>query len=316
VVLPAWVSGLKRPFQIGFAAAVLTAVFTLFMPNYYKSEARVLPIEAKGMGGGLGNLAAAAAAFGVSVPGGDGSDANFIDILNSRTLREKLLETEFTFKERAWRFGGEQPRKETLEAYLEQPNRDRSLRALGKVLSASRDLKSKVITLGAETKSPELSQQIVRRTLELLEAFVQEKGRTRGGAKAAFAEGRLEDARKEMAQVEDDFRRFLDGNRNYLMSADPSVRLRGMRLEAELKLRQQLVTTLALSREQALMEEKNDMPILNVLDPGNLPIDKSRPIRSRLVLLMFFLGAAGTWSWLNRNWIKSRLFESPGDEKN
>ncbi|HOD33021.1 MAG TPA: Wzz/FepE/Etk N-terminal domain-containing protein, partial [Holophaga sp.] len=94
MVLPAWVSGLKRPFQIGFAAAVLTAVFTLFMPNYYKSEARVLPIEAKGMGGGLGNLAAAAAAFGVSVPGGDGSDANFIDILNSRTLREKLLETE------------------------------------------------------------------------------------------------------------------------------------------------------------------------------------------------------------------------------
>lgn len=300
MVLPAWVLGLKRPLQIGFAAAVVTAVITLFLPNYYKSEARVLPIEAKGMGGGLGNLAAAAAAFGVSVPGGDGSDANFVDILNSRSLREKLLETEFTFKERAWRFGGEQPRKETLETYLDQPNRDRSLRALGRVLSASRDLKSKVITLGAETKSPELSQQIVRRTLELLEAFVQEKGRTRGGAKAAFAEKRLEDARKEMAQVEDDFRRFLDGNRNYLMSADPSVRLRGMRLEAELKLRQQLVTTLALSREQALMEEKNDMPILNVLDPGNLPIDKSRPSRSMVVMGLFILVAGLAWGWPRR----------------
>jgi len=309
VVFPAWVSGLKRPLQIGLAAAVVTAAITLFLPNHYKSQARVLPIEAKGMGGGLGNLAAAAAAFGVSVPGGDGSDANFIDILNSRTLREKLLETEFTFKERAWRFGAEQPRKETLEAYLEQSNRDRSLKALGTVLSATRDLKSKVITLGAETKSPELSQQIVRRTLELLEAFVQEKGRTRGGAKAAFAEGRLEDARKEMAQVEDDFRRFLDGNRNYLMSADPSVRLRGMRLEAELKLRQQLVTTLALSREQALMEEKNDVPILNVLDPGNLPIDKSRPARSVMVLLVFMLTTAGVAAWLHRDWIKAQLLE-------
>lgn len=307
MVFPDWVAGLKRPLQIGLAAAVATAVITLFLPNYYKSEARVLPVEAKGMGGGLGNLAAAAAAFGVSVPGGDGSDANFIDILNSRTLREKLLETEFTFKERAWRFGGEQPRKETLEAYLEQPNRDRSLRALGKVLSTSRDLKSKVITLGAETKSPELSQQIVRRTLELLEAFVQEKGRTRGGAKAAFAEGRLEEARKEMAQVEDDFRRFLDGNRNYLMSADPSVRLRGMRLEAELKLRQQLVTTLALSREQALMEEKNDMPILNVLDPGNLPIDKSRPSRFVMVIASFLCVFIFIGTWENRQFVISIL---------
>lgn len=313
MVLPAWVLGLKRPLQIGFAAAVVTAVITLFLPNHYKSEARVLPIEAKGMGGGLGNLAAAAAAFGVSVPGGDGSDANFVDILNSRSLREKLLETEFTFKERAWRFGDEQPQKETLLRYLMAANHDRGVGALRGILLVSRDLKSRVITLTAETKSPELSQQVVRRALELLEVFIQEKGRTRGGAKAAFAERRLEEARMDMAQVESDFRRFLDGNRNYLLSADPSVRLRGMRLEAELKLRQQLVTTLALSREQALMEEKNDIPILNVLDPGNLPIDKSKPVRSRLVFLAFFLVSAGAWAWFNREWVRERLPESSDD---
>lgn len=309
MTIPVWVEGLKRPLQIGFLAAVVTAVVSLFMPNYYKSEARVLPVEPGGVMGNMGGLAAAAAAFGVNMPGGEGSDANFVDILNSRTLREKLLETEFTFKERAWRFGSEQPRKVTLETYLDQPNRDRSLKALAKVLSASRDLKSKVINLGAETKSPELAQKVVRRALELLEGFVQEKGRTRGGAKAAFAEGRLGDARKEMAQVEDEFRRFLDGNRNYLMSADPSVRLQGLRLEAELKLRQQLVTTLALNREQALMEEKNDIPILNVLDPGNLPIDKSRPVRSVMVLLVFTMTTAAVAAWMHRNWIKARLME-------
>jgi len=247
----------------------------------------------------------------VSVPSGDGSDANFVDILNSRTLREQLLKTEFTFKERTWRFGGEQPRKESLAGYLKAGNRDRSLGKLREILGISRDLKSKVITLTAETRSPELSQQIVGRTLELLEQFVQENGRTRGGAKAAFAEGRLEDARKDMARVEDDFRRFLDGNRNYLMSADPSVRLKGMRLEAELKLRQQLVTTLALNREQALMEEKNDLPILNILDPGNLPIDKSRPARAQLVVLVLFLSGLGVWSWSNRQWIKSKILENP-----
>ncbi|MBI3130017.1 MAG: hypothetical protein HYZ13_01550 [Acidobacteria bacterium] len=305
--IPAWVEAFKRPVKLGLSVAVMAAAVSLFLPNFYRSEARVLPVESKGMGGNLGNLAAAAAAFGVSVPGGEGSDANFVDILNSRTLRERLLKTEFSFKVRSWRFGGEHEERQTLEQYLEEKNLDRTIKKLAEVLAVSRDLKSKVITISAETKSADLSQQIVRRWLQLLEGFVQEKGRTRGSAKASFSEARLEDSRKEMNQVEDDFRRFLDANRNFALSTDPSVRLRGMRLEAELKLRQQLVTSLALSREQALMEEKNDIPIVNVLDAGNLPIEKSRPTRSVLVLGLFFATTIGSVAWAKRDQLVSVL---------
>ncbi len=233
----------------------------------------------------MGNLAAAAAAFGVSVPGGEGNDANFVDILNSRWLREQLLQTNFQYHARSWRFGAEQLHVGTLYDYLGARNMDRAVMALNEVLLTSRDLKSKVITLSAETKSPDLSQQVVQRAGKLLETFLQEKGRTRGGAKAIFAEARLADARGEMDQAEEAFRRFLESNRNYQSSGDPAVRLKGTRLENELRLRQQLVTTLAMNREQALLDEKSDIPILNVLDPGNLPIDKSRPSRSVLVLL-------------------------------
>ena len=110
-----------------------------------------------------------------------------------------------------------------------------------------------------------------------------------------------------MDVAEDAYRRFLEGNRNYLNSADPSVRLKGLRLETELRLRQQLVTTLALNREQALLEEKNDIPILNVLDPANLPIEKSKPARSVIVLLVTLLVGFGTWVWQHREWISERL---------
>ncbi|MEI6569477.1 MAG: hypothetical protein WCR20_22555, partial [Verrucomicrobiota bacterium] len=74
-------ASLKRPLQWSIAAGLLMAVVTLFMPNFSRSEARLLPVETKGVGGNLGGLASAAAAFGVSVPGGDGSDANFVDVL-------------------------------------------------------------------------------------------------------------------------------------------------------------------------------------------------------------------------------------------
>jgi uncharacterized protein involved in exopolysaccharide biosynthesis len=300
-------TSLKKPLQWAFAAGVLTAVITLFLPNYYRSEARLLPVESKGLGGGLGGLATAAAAFGVSVPGGEGNDANFVDVLNSRWLKEQLLQTEFQYHARSWRFGAERLEKGTLYDYVDEKNMDRAVKKVGEVLSAARDLKSKVITLSAETKSPELSQQVVQRAGKLLETFLQEKGHTRGGAKALFAEARLAEARGEMDQAEEAFRRFLEGNRNYQTSGDPAVRLRGTRLENELRLRQQLVTTLAMNREQALLEEKNDIPILNMLDPGNLPIEKSKPARSIVVLLATLLVAAGGWTWLNREWVRARL---------
>jgi len=305
-------ASLKKPLQWALAAGLLAAVITLFMPNYYRSEARLLPVESKGLGGNLGGLASAAAAFGVSVPGGEGNDANFVDILNSRWLREQLLQTEFQYRARFWRFGTEHSQTATLMEHLESKNLDRGLQELGKVLSVSRDLKTKVIFIGAETTSPELSQLIVRRAGKLLEVFLQEKGRTRGGAKAAFAVARLAEARREMDEAEEAFRRFLEGNRNYQVSADPAVRLKGTRLEGELRLRQQLVTTLALNREQALLEEKNDIPILNVLDSGNLPIEKNRPSRSQLVLALAFLAGLAGWGIENRRWIKDRLSERPG----
>jgi uncharacterized protein involved in exopolysaccharide biosynthesis len=300
-------ASLKKPLQWALAAGLLTAVITLFLPNYYRSEARLLPVESKGIGGSLGGLATAAAAFGVAVPGGEGNDANFVDVLNSRWLREQLLNTEFQYHTRSWRFGAERPEKGTLYAYVDEKNMDRAVKEMGKVVTATRDLKSKVITLSAETRSPELSQQVVQRAGKLLETFLQEKGRTRGGAKALFAEARLADARGEMDQAEEAFRRFLEGNRNYQTSGDPAVRLKGTRLENELRLRQQLVTTLAMNREQALLEEKNDIPILNLLDPGNLPIEKSRPARSIVVLLATLLVAVGGWTWLNRDWVRARL---------
>jgi len=302
--------GLVKPISWGLATGVLAAVLSLFMPNYYRSEAKLLPVDTKSLGGNLGGLASAAAAIGVSVPGGDGSDANYVDVLNSRWLRERLLVTEFTYHLPRGYFGTPKEIKGTLYDYLDQKNMDRAIKAMTELFGASRDLKTKVISISADTKSPELSQQAVKRAIQLLEQFNQGKGRTRGGAKAAFAEARLRESRQELEEVEEAFRRFLEGNRNYLSSADPGVRLKGTRLENELKLRQQLVTTLALNREQALLEEKNDIPILNVMDPGNLPIDKSRPARSLIVFAVTILTAVTIWGWEHRDWIQKHLLNN------
>lgn len=296
---------IQRPMQAGLVVGLLMALVTLCLPNQYKSEARVLPGDSRSGGGGM--AAAAAAAAGVSIPGSEGPDAAYVDILNSRSLREALLLTKFSFRIRSWYLGPSVTREQTLYDYLEKKNMDRAIKALKDRITVTRDLKSKLITLAVETESPELSQQITQALVHLLDDFVVSKARTRGGAKAAFSGRRLIEARNELAQAEESFRAFLDGNRNYLLSPDPSVRLKGTRFDNELKLRTQILSTLAIGREQALLEEKNDMPILNVLDAGNLPIDKSGPARGTLTLSISLLAACAAAGWIHRDSLKDFL---------
>jgi capsule polysaccharide export protein KpsE/RkpR len=280
------------------------------LPNQYKSEARILAADSRSSSGGA--AAMAAAAVGVSIPGQESADAAYVDILNSRSMREALLQTKFTFKVRTWYFGSEQSRQQTLYEFLEKKNLDRAVKAMKTMITITRDPKSKLLTLAVETESPQLSQQVVQRMVGMLDEFVVTKSRTRGSAKAAFAERRLVESRAELAHAEETFRAFLEGNRNYLQSPDPSVRLKGQRLENELKLRTQLVTTLAIGREQALLEEKNDMPILNVLDAGNLPIDKSAPARGTIVVAILILSTVLSWFLQNRTQVVAKLMPGPG----
>lgn len=290
----------RKPLRNGLLAGVAMAVITLFVPNQYRSEARILPADSRAGTGAMGQMATAAAAaamLGIVIPGQEGSDAAFVDIVNSRWMAKKLLLENYQFSLRAWCLGSPREHRESLYAYLEVRNLDRALKKMQDILHVNRDLKSKLLTISAETHSPELSQQIVRKAVDILENFIQVKARTRGGNKAAFTAERLKEAEAESAQAEQEFEAFLNAHRNYTTSYDPAVRLKGARQEATLKLRQQVFTTLTLNYEQALLEEKNDMPILNILDDGDLPLEKSSPPRTMLIVLAILLGGAGPWLW-------------------
>lgn len=274
------------------------AVISLFMSNMYKSEARILPADGKS-GGGIGQMAAAAAAMGVSMPGGESADAAYVDIIKSRWMNKKLVLEKYRFRTRSFCFGAWKEREQTLYDYFKAKSNDGALRKLKSLISVSRDLKTRLITITVETKSPELSQQIVRKVVGNLEEFVQTKGRTKGSAKAAFALERLKDFQTASTQIELELTEFMNVHRNFTTSNDPIIRIQGTKLENTLKLRQQVMTTLTLNYEQALLEEKNDMPILNVLDEGDIPEEKSGP--NRLMLSMFFILLVASLDWLRCN---------------
>lgn len=286
-------------------AGICVAAVSLFISNKYISEARILPADARGSAGGLGQMALAAAAVGVNIPGQDSSDAAFVDIVNSRWLQKKLLLEKYKFRTRSWLFVGWTEHEETLYDFLGAKNIDRGLGKMKGMINVKRDLKTKLLTITVETLSPELSQQIVHNAVSVLEEFIQEKSRTRGSNKAVFTAQRLKEAQTLLAQSEQEITGYLSAHRNFATSNDPSIRLMGARLENILKLRQQVVTTLSLNYEQALLEEKNDMQILNVLDDGDQPLEKSSPQRALWVLASMLAAAGATFGWALRGSINS-----------
>lgn len=301
-----WYQDAKRAVQVAIIASMIGALFSLCLPSYYKSDATLLPMDSRGTGA-MGGLAATAAAFGFGIPGQEGPETSYPEIIQSRWLRTSLLNTSFTYSRKWSLFGDTRTETKTLREYLNEPNEDQALLNLSRMLVVQRDLKSKKTVLSVETQSPELSQQIVNKTVHLLEQFLLEKSQTKGKVKAMFLAGRLVEAKQKLTTLEGAFESFMVTNRNYNQSTDPFVRLQGLRLEAELRLQQQVVATLTLNREQALLEEKNDMPLLNLLDGGNCPIEHSRPVRIQIVLFTFLVGLAATLGWFRRSWIKQTI---------
>ena len=299
---------IQKPLLFGLLGALVALLYALYVPNYYVSEARILPVEARGAGG-LGQLSAAAAAFGLTVPGQDGGESNYVDIVKSRWLLESLVREPFTFSMKEHYLGIRRTYRQTLAEYLGARSTDQAVALAAHVLSAGKDVKTKLLVISAETRSPELSYQVLQSTVRLLETFLLEHNRTRGANKATYAGQRLQEAQAEYSKAEAGFSQFLETNRNYLSSLDPQTRLRGLRLEGELQLRKQLVTSLALAREQALMEEKDDVPILNILDGGSLPTDKSRPSRALMIAGAFAVAFLGGLVWSRRAWIAQSLLE-------
>ena len=284
----------KRATYYGFCTALLVAIFSLALPNVYMSEVRILPGDNRSGGGNLAQLAAAAAAIGVAIPGTDSADSTFVDILNSRWMKEQLLTTRYRYSVQSWRFGNKTERESTLLEYLKAKNLDVGVRNVKNLLNVSTDLKSRLLTIQVITKSPELSKALSLRIVNLLEEFTLSRVRRRGSNKAKFVSERLRDASASLERLEADYQNFWNANRNYLQSSDPAIRIRGAHFEAELKLKQQVLAALTINYEQAIIEEKNDMPILNILDPSNLPIEKTGPSRWIYTLVSFFIVACGT----------------------
>ena len=173
---PSPARSLRVPMLHAGLAGILAAGVAVCMPNQYRSEARILS-DAGHAGGGSAlrtGVWAPTAPPEIQASREDGPTVIYVDILKSRRMVEQLLQRDYDYTERPWRFARPRRVQGTLQAYLGAANLDRAVGPLRRVLGVQRDAKSGLLTITAETRAPELSRQVVRQAAENLRDFLVE----------------------------------------------------------------------------------------------------------------------------------------------
>ena len=165
---------------------------------------------------------------------------------------------------------------------------ERAVERLQEGLSARYDRRTGAITLSVRTRWRAISLRVGQRILEQLNEFNLRTRQSRAKAERVFAEARTTEARNRVRGAEEEMERF--SLRNRVVSESPTLQLQRDRLEREIALLQQLLSSLEQSLEKARLREVQDTPVITVLQaPTTLSVPDPRG-RIRFSMLGAMMG--------------------------
>lgn len=267
----------KLTYIIVGSSLLATLLICLVIKNSYTSTATILPSGTGGLSSELKDLAAGSLSdlgLGASDQAPENSSTLFPDVLTSRLISEKVLERSYAFKRNSKFISM------TLAEYVNESNLDRAIKELKKLVNISVDKRTGVITLSVTTDYPELSAGVVHAYLEELDDYNIHHRQSKASENEKFTAKRMTEIRGELAQAEDTLRAFKESNMNYMSASDPGLQVELTRLQREVDLKSSLYLTMSQQHELARVDAVRDIPVVQVLDKGDIPLTKSGPRRS------------------------------------
>jgi len=289
-------------------AGICAACATLSMPDRFMARARILPDMGSAAPAARTGVWAPTAPAGVQGSREDGPTVIFAEILRSRRVADQVLGATYEYGVRTWALGKERRRRSTLAEHLGVAG-DPAQGAFQRLLGVDRKPRSGLLTVTAETVSPELSLQVVQGAVEALRATLADFARAEARNRAAALAPRLAQAREAHEEASGRFQAFLVVNRNWETGSSPQLHFQGAQLKERVDLWARVLANLTLNREQALLEAGNQAPALLVLDGGSLPLRKCGPPRALLVLGAMAAAGGGVLAAAHRHRIRG-LFVS------
>jgi uncharacterized protein involved in exopolysaccharide biosynthesis len=283
----------KRLSACAAGTALAALVLSFLLPPVYDASVTLMEAQNQGLSDLSSQLGAVEEQLALPLSSHASGVATYPEIVRSRRLLQRVL---------AQHFPTSRGRTVGLLERLTRPappdqRLDLGVRRLRQRVDVSLDRRVGIVTLRVHMDDPLLAAGVATAVCATLQDIVVHSMTTQAGANRRFVEGRLAEARRDLARAEDALRAFRENN---LRGSSPRVLTEEGRLLREARTQEEVVLTLTRQHEIARVEEQKDVPVINVLDPAVPPAFRSAPRRSLLTALGFLLGLAGGAAWILR----------------
>lgn len=299
-------------------------------PNEYVSQVQILPeLESKDAAGGLSKFKSLAGLAGVDLSSLSSSEAVrpdlypnilqstpfLMDVMNLKiyaykykhTLTMARFLTENDKQDLLIKIFGESVEKVDKDAIVVNPKdipletiklstkQDLQIKDLQKRIGATLDKKTGVINISVKMQDPVVAATIVKYAQDYLTQYVAKYRTDKTNKDISFLNERLSEAKRRYDRSLYAYSSYQDRNKSLFLNI---AKDEGKKLQYEVDLSYNLYAELSKQLEEAKIKVHRETPIFKVLEPAQIPVKKSEPKRSVMVLGFAFLGLILSLVWV------------------
>lgn len=166
--------------------------------------------------------------------------------------------------------------------------------AIKNMIKCAIDKKTDVISITVTAQDPLVAATVADSVQHALQAFITDYRTTKARQDLEYMEKLFDEARTEYEQARLRYTSYADSNNELILE---SYKAKQDDLENDMQLRYNIYSQMAQRLELAKAKVQEETPAFSVIQSATVPLKKSKPKRSIIVLAMMILSFMGTLLW-------------------
>lgn len=285
----------SKLFSLLFLSIVFSVALNIILPKKYVAEMSITQ-SSPNLSSGLGNVSSIASSFGINLNNMKGDVFYLPNLIQSNSLKKSIVQKERVIDNNST----------NLVEYFNNPflpfqqlDDDEKLINSIEVFSSNlillEDQNSGMITVKFISDSPSLSEEVLSDINVYLNRYLNSGINLQASSMLELINEEISITKSELNSVEDQLALFIDENRNYFDS--PNLVLQFKRFERDIEILNQKYTNLIIQQTMAMIEEKKQLPKLNIISE---PFSDTSPYSPSLINILFVVLIINLGLYLSR----------------
>ena len=285
----------SKLFSLLFLSIVFSVALNITLPKKYVAEMSITQ-SSPNLSSGLGNVSSIASSFGINLNNMKGDVFYLPNLIQSNSLKKSIVQKERVIDNNST----------NLVEYFNNPflpfqqlDDDEKLINSIEVFSSNlillEDQNSGMITVKFISDSPSLSEEVLSDINVYLNRYLNSGINLQASSMLELINEEISITKSELNSVEDQLALFIDENRNYFDS--PNLVLQFKRFERDIEILNQKYTNLIIQQTMAMIEEKKQLPKLNIISE---PFSDTSPYSPSLINILFVVLIINLGLYLSR----------------